>query len=73
VPPHVKIALWTVFANFWGPSKVLTIKLKYSTGRFSAKYDIFLRNFQRALKMKQKDKTLNLLVNDQLPNIFFLI
>ena len=34
----------------WWPSKVLTLKLEYSTGRFSAKYDIFLRNLQRAIK-----------------------
>ncbi len=34
----------------WWPSKVLTLKLEYSTGRFSAKYDISLQNLQRAIK-----------------------
>ena len=43
---HIYIALMWI----WWPSKVLTLKLKYSTCWFSAKYDIFLQNFHRAIK-----------------------
>ena len=34
----------------WWPSKVLTLRLEYSTSRFFAKYDIFLGNLQRAIQ-----------------------
>ena len=38
----------------WWPSKVLTIKLEYSTRRDSAKYDIFLRIVKRAINIETK-------------------
>ena len=46
----------------WWPSKVLTLKLEYSTGRFSANYDIFLRNLQGAIHKLKKIINLSIFI-----------
>ena len=53
-------------AEAW--SKVLTLKVEYSTLKFSAKYDIFhgcQKVSEGCTKLKPKNKTQNLFVNDQ--------
>ena len=66
IAPHVKIALRTVFAILFHTTHQIYIhsslkiwiwwpaKLEYSTGRFSANFNIFLRNLQRATTNSNK-------------------